>query len=263
MSANSNGRYNQTVADAEPVVLDDFEFWMNGLAALYPDYNLTPATIAQYRRLLGHIAIADLQMAADQHAAESPFFPKVADITKRLNSLRAYADDRPDVDQAWQQAQGYAADVMLRRQCQYEVRDGELVEFQPRTVHPAVQAATEAIGIERVHANENPSALFAQFRDMYGVYVQRDDFKKSLHPAVAAQLAQIAEAKRLQLPAPATLQRADPRDVPASKFETPDEAAARVQAEIAGRQARRVAVSSHLDDDALAFLNQVLGGKKS
>jgi hypothetical protein len=161
------------------------------LLAAYPRNEPPKATQAVYLEMLEDIDPARLLIAAKKHIAESVFFPSIAELRAAANSIETLADDAPALERAWPLAQKYATNVLERRVMEYGVNKME--------VHPRIKRAVEAIGAERIWENDNPSALFAQFRDAYANLTKQDQ-QAPLLPAVQAEIARVAAARRMDAP---------------------------------------------------------------
>jgi hypothetical protein len=77
---------------------------MAALAASYPTFNLQKATIDAYARLLADVDANALATAADQAAAESKFFPTIAELRERALAIRGAINGWPDAAEVFQSA---------------------------------------------------------------------------------------------------------------------------------------------------------------
>ncbi len=73
------------------------------LAAAYPRFELTSATVRIYEQTLSDIPVDGLKAATLDLIAESKWFPTVAEIRERAFALMAEQDETPDGYSAWRQ----------------------------------------------------------------------------------------------------------------------------------------------------------------
>lgn len=76
------------------------------LAAYYPNFRLQKQTVDAYARILGDIEYRELETAVDQLAAESKFFPSVAELREKVLAIRRAELGLPDAYGAWNEIMG-------------------------------------------------------------------------------------------------------------------------------------------------------------
>lgn len=160
------------------------------------------------------LVIDDLDPALVMAAAikwitsDSPFHPKPGELRKLALEIGAQATNAPqlpDVGQAWTMAQGYAGEIIKRRNytngyC--EVVAGQVREIAMPEFHPAVVEAARAVGVDRIHGCDVTDdmalgTLMAQFRDIYAtVRTRAVKAAEVTHPLISATIAQVAARLR-------------------------------------------------------------------
>jgi hypothetical protein len=159
-------------------------------AARYPQFALTEATIKAYAPLLVDIDAQALMLACNQHAAESKWFPSVAEIREKAQAMTTTADGRPDAGGAWREL----ADALKIGASGPEWRTAR------ENLHPAVVEAAEQFGFDRfvMRMTENAGTDFAQFRSIYETVCKRRDSEQRMLPEVRAYVAQLGDAMRAE-----------------------------------------------------------------
>ncbi len=156
------------------------------LAAAYPNYQLRKETIDAYAEDFADTDPDVLAAAAKQSRRECEFFPTIAALTKRVQMIERLA-----------RGPGHDAAEAWRKAC-------EAIRFNERGVgywhskelcEPIAIKAAEAFGLTRiaVRLEENAGTDFAQFRDTYNSFTNRQAELERLHPAVRVQIEQLAE----------------------------------------------------------------------
>ena len=79
----------------------DFFNEMDKLAAAYPDYPLTPETLAIYFEDLGTLDFRQFSQAVTLHRRQHKWFPKIAEILEAVLTLRNQG--RPSAAERWGQ----------------------------------------------------------------------------------------------------------------------------------------------------------------
>lgn len=142
------------------------------LAALYPKFDLTEATIKAYTVILGDLPGDVLQAAAQDIGSRSTFFPAAAEIRTAAMDLMQQAQEIPSPYEAWQQVKSQFAGRRLE-------------------MHPLAEQAINSLGGLRAFGNSQESqeaSWRARFVDAYEILVRRQERDRAMLPAVAGQV---------------------------------------------------------------------------
>ena len=108
---------------------DEAKRMMALLKALYPRQTVEPETIRAYAGFIVDLDAREVEQAINEHVAESPYFPTVADIRQRVAKRSVHC---PGADEAWGEV----------------LREVRRVGYygRPQFSHPAIAAAVDALG---------------------------------------------------------------------------------------------------------------------
>lgn len=127
------------------------------LAAAYPNFPVSEATIQVYAAALGDLETSAAVRAAEELVATSRFFPTVAEI-------RAAAAERTMGLPTPEEALGLVLGEV--RRCG--------IYGRPRFDCPVVAEAVRVVGFRNICTSDNPEALRAHFFRVYGAYRDRE-----------------------------------------------------------------------------------------
>lgn len=125
------------------------------LAAAYPREPIQEAQMALYDAFLAPYSSDAVQTAALRHIAQSPWFPRVSDLLALIHE-----GDQLDSDAAWAEVQ---------RQIRAVGYYG-----QPTWSHPAIAAAVDALGWDRLCTSTQPQTDRAHFLRFYATAQKRE-----------------------------------------------------------------------------------------
>lgn len=149
------------------------------LAALYPRFELTKATIQAYTEVLEDIPPDMLRAAAKDLGSRSTFFPAAAELRRAAFDLAERAQGLPSAYEAWQQIKSQVG--------------GRALEM-----HPLALEAINALGGLASFRQSDISveaSWRARFIDAYDILAQRQRRERETLPQIAAYV------DSLQLPA--------------------------------------------------------------
>ncbi len=112
--------------------LEEVNKIMGVMAAAYPNFGTTPATIKIYAQLLSDIPMDILEKAARQAMATSEFFPTIAKIRDNAMNIQIAALNIPTAGEAWNEV------------CKAIRREGH--GSKPKFSHPLIQKAVDGMG---------------------------------------------------------------------------------------------------------------------
>ncbi len=154
-------------------------------AAAYPNFKLRKETIDVYAQDLADVDADVLAAAATQCRRECEFFPTLTALNKKVEAIMRLArGGTHDAAEAW--CQVCAAIRFNERGVGY---------WQNKDAcDPIAVLAANAFGLTRiaVRLEENAGTDFAQFRDTYNSFSNRQAEIERLHPAVLEQIEQLA-----------------------------------------------------------------------
>ena len=152
------------------------------LASAYPRFQVPKNTGRIYAELLADIPDNLLILAAKTHAANSTFFPSVAELRKAAFGIQAKAQGIPSTAEAWDE---------VCRQIRYVGSWGT-----PRFSSHLISRAVEGLGGWRaLCVSENPVADRAHFLKIYDRLLQDGQEDAALLPEVRELLAAMAEER--------------------------------------------------------------------
>lgn len=140
------------------------------LAAAYPRFELPPATVDIYCRLLTDLDFDTLKAATLHCATVYKFFPTVAEIRQAAVELQTMAQGIPEESQAW----------------------GEVVEQirhvgsygSPQFSHPLIEQVVRQLGWINLCMSENQPADRARFMDAYAQAFRESRRRAQMLPEV-------------------------------------------------------------------------------
>jgi hypothetical protein len=159
--------------DAEKRVTRALSF----LAALYPNFKLTSATIKAYTKILGDLDGALLEAAAADAGSRSTFFPSAAELRRAAFDLVEQAQEAPSAYEAWQQVQS-----------QFRGRCLEL--------HPMARKAIDSLGGLRAFGQsqlEEEPSWRARFIQAYDILAARERRQREHLPEIATYVKQLGD----------------------------------------------------------------------
>jgi hypothetical protein len=155
------------------------------LAAAYPKFELTNATIEIYVRLLTDLEF-DLLKAATLHCASTKtFFPSVAEIRSAAVDLQTMVEGIPCAADAWQNVLSE-----ISRVGSYG---------HPEFKHPLVSKTVRQLGWRNLCLSENMVADRARFLDIYTTALATHNMEHRMLPEIRAIVDQRALEAHSQL----------------------------------------------------------------
>lgn len=147
------------------------------LAALYPKFTLTKATVTAYTQILEDIPADLLQAAAKDLGSRSTFFPAAAEIRQAAFDLRERAAGLPSAYDAWAE--------VLHACRHYGARQ------RPEFSHPLIAKAIEGVGgYQHLCYSTDHAADRARFVDAYEGLFKRHRTEERTLPQIASYVQQ-------------------------------------------------------------------------
>lgn len=149
------------------------------LAALYPKYELTKATIQAYVQILADIPAETLQAAAKQLGSTSTFFPAAAELRQAAFDLMEQAQGIPTAYDAWEQVLS-------------QFRGGR------QEMHPLAQEAIDQLGGLRAFGGsqrDQEASWRARFVSAYEALVDRERVQTRMLPDVAETVERLGDGR--------------------------------------------------------------------
>ena len=159
------------------------------LAALYPRFDLTNATIDAYHDMLRDIEPVLLQAAVQQVGAESKWFPAVSELRGAARDIQNRALGIPTAAEAWGEV----------------LRQVALVGYygSPEFDDEGTAATVQALGWRYLCTSEDQMADRAHFLKMYGQISHVREQERTSLPAVNDEIKRLAakmgQAKQLEV----------------------------------------------------------------
>jgi hypothetical protein len=146
------------------------------LAALYPNFKLTKATLTAYSQILEDIPADLLQAAAKDVGSRSTFFPAAAEIRQAAFDLKERAAGVPTAYEAW-------AEVL--HACRHYGANNP-----PEFSHPLIVQATASVGgYRQLCYSTDHTADRARFIDAYDRLANRQRTEERTLPQIGAYVA--------------------------------------------------------------------------
>lgn len=152
---------------------------LGGLAALYPRYELTEATIAAYHRVLEDVPGDVLDRAALHLGSTNTFFPAAAELRAAAFELVETAQGIPNAWDAWTEVTK-------------SFGTNGIYWGAPDWTHPLIARAVDAIGgYAALCRSENAMADRARFVQAYETFLLRERDKSRMLPKVREAIERI------------------------------------------------------------------------